>query len=477
MNAQTGTQALREVPKNIETEQALLGAILVNNQAFFRVADFLKPFHFFDPVHSQLFEVFSERIRNRHVVDPHTIGQFVPADLAIGDISLRQYIGLLASSATTVINASDYGLSIYDRYRLRRSISLGESLVERAYSAPMDFNPTDFNAEIIFELQELQIDPTKSRTATRVGGIVDEALNETAEAYQNKTVRGVDFPLKELDQLNHGPLESGNLYGLLGGTKEGKSSLTAMVIRKALDNGHWVLVLSYDQTGIQWVRQMAAQEIGLDANKQRKGQISEKEWIDLEDAYNRLRGTNLHIIKCGQENAERLCVYATRFCLEAKKQSKPVLIVTDHVGKITPDDSRVDAGKQAGQINQRFKAFAGKNDAVWFNLIQRNSAGASRKNPRPTKKDIYGSEGAVADYDAVFYVYRAEKWLNDQLKSCEDREKEKISVALEEARGKAELGIIAHRFAPEHITKRVKFIPHLTKYESFPEDEPLFGDI
>src|SRR6478735_12766769 len=82
----------RSAPHNIEAEQALLGAILVNNEAFYRVSDFLEPVHFFEPVHRRIFEVAGELIRANKVATPVTIKTFLPAELAIGEINLAQYL-------------------------------------------------------------------------------------------------------------------------------------------------------------------------------------------------------------------------------------------------------------------------------------------------------------------------------------------------------------------------------------------------
>ena len=107
-------QTYRSAPQNIEAEQALLGAILVNNEAFYRVSDFLEPSHFFEPVHRRIYQVAGELIRANKIANPVTIKTFLPADLAIGDITLNQYLARLAAEATTIINAEDYG-----RTRLR----------------------------------------------------------------------------------------------------------------------------------------------------------------------------------------------------------------------------------------------------------------------------------------------------------------------------------------------------------------------
>src|SRR5215207_9209205 len=115
-----GTPVYRSAPHNIEAEQSLLGAILVNNDAFYRVSDFLEPAHFGEPIHQRIFEILGEIIRAGKTATPITVKTFLP-DLRIGDLTGPQYLARLAAEATTIINAGDYGQTIYD-LAMRRSL-------------------------------------------------------------------------------------------------------------------------------------------------------------------------------------------------------------------------------------------------------------------------------------------------------------------------------------------------------------------
>ena len=86
-------ETYRTAPQNVEAEQALLGAILVNNEAFYRVSDFLEPVHFYEPVHRAIYEVAGQLIRANKIATPVTMKTFLPADLAIGDINLATLPG------------------------------------------------------------------------------------------------------------------------------------------------------------------------------------------------------------------------------------------------------------------------------------------------------------------------------------------------------------------------------------------------
>src|SRR5580693_6724786 len=139
--ADAATPLYRTAPHNIELEQALLGAILVNNEAFYRVSDFLEPEHFFEPLHQRIFKDVSSLVRSGKSATPLTLKTFLPADLDVAGLTASQYLARLATEATTVINASDYGRTIYDLAIRRSLIGIGEVMVNLAYEAPIEVGP------------------------------------------------------------------------------------------------------------------------------------------------------------------------------------------------------------------------------------------------------------------------------------------------------------------------------------------------
>src|SRR5262252_5729199 len=113
-NSSPSAPPYRTAPHNIELEQALLGALLVNNEAFDRVSDFLEPRHFFEPIHRGIYETISSLVKAGKSATPITLKTFLPTDLDIAGLNASQYLARLATEATTVINAADYGRVIYD---------------------------------------------------------------------------------------------------------------------------------------------------------------------------------------------------------------------------------------------------------------------------------------------------------------------------------------------------------------------------
>ena len=134
----------RAAPHNLEAEQALLGAILVNNEALDRVSGFLEPHHFYDPLHQQIFETAAKLIAVGKQATPITLRTFFEtAEPVDATQTVPQYLGRLATNAATIINARDYGRTIHDLATRRQLIIVGESMVNAAYDSPVDFPPKE----------------------------------------------------------------------------------------------------------------------------------------------------------------------------------------------------------------------------------------------------------------------------------------------------------------------------------------------
>src|SRR6476619_958925 len=178
-----GTPAYRSAPHNIEAEQALLGAILVNNEAFYRVSDFLEPRHFFEPLHSKIFELAGSLVRQSKVASPVTLKTFLPADLDIAGLNASQYLARLAAEATTVINAEDYGRPISDLAIRRDLIVIGEDMVNVAYDAPVDFAPADQIEDAERKLYEIAETGKYDGGFQRFAQALTTAVDMAAHAY------------------------------------------------------------------------------------------------------------------------------------------------------------------------------------------------------------------------------------------------------------------------------------------------------
>ena len=128
----------RSMPHNIEAEQALLAAILINNNAADKVSGFLRPEHFLEPVHGRIYEAATKLMERGQMASPVTLKAYFENDAALEEVGGAQYLAKLAASAVTVINAEDYGRTVHDLHLRRELIQVGEDMVNTAFDPSVD---------------------------------------------------------------------------------------------------------------------------------------------------------------------------------------------------------------------------------------------------------------------------------------------------------------------------------------------------
>src|SRR2546423_2577855 len=201
-----GTPVYRSAPHNIEAEQSLLGAILVNNDAFYRVSDFLEPKHYFEPLHQPIYETAGSLIRMGKVATPVTLKTFLPADADIGGMTVGQYLARLAAEATTIINAQDYGRTVYDLSLRRDLIRIGEDMVNVAFDAPVDFAPRAQIEDAERQLYELAESGRYDGGFQRFSQALTVAVDMAAKAFQRDgKLSGIATGFPDLDTHMGGP--------------------------------------------------------------------------------------------------------------------------------------------------------------------------------------------------------------------------------------------------------------------------------
>ncbi len=221
--------AYRSAPHNIEAEQGLLGAILVNNDAFYRVSDFLEPKHFFEPIHQMIYETSGSLIRMGKVATPVTLKTFLPGDTDIGGMTVGQYLARLAAEATTIINAQDYGRTIYDLSLRRDLILIGEDMVNVAFDAPVDFAPKAQIEDAERKLYELAESGRYDGGFQRFSQALTIAVDMAAKAFQRDgKLSGIATGLRDLD-TKMGGLQPSDLIVLAGRPGMGKTSLATNI--------------------------------------------------------------------------------------------------------------------------------------------------------------------------------------------------------------------------------------------------------
>jgi len=466
---------VRAVPENVEAEGALLGAILINNAAFDKVNRLLEPQHFYEPLHRKIYEVIGQTLASGRGVNPVTIRSHLPTTIDGLKIDGEQatvaaYLARLCTEAVTIVNAADYALAVYDAWVARQAISALQEGVDTYFNLAPGEDPLKAFEPIEERMAAVRAEALKAAPIKNAGQSYVDALSAS---YQRQDVNGVPIALDEIAEVISEPcFEGGNLYGLLSSSGEGKTSLTVQLMLHAMKKGHPVCFLSYDQSSDQVLRQMVAQEHEIEARRQRDAKLlSEREFETCMNFAQWVGSLPFEVVKCTDQSAPQLVGIARTF-VKRHGNGKVPFIVVDHIGVVKPEDRRADEGTKAKGIGQILKAGAEMTGGAWLVLNQRNSFGMKRDNPRPISMDLFGGDPAKTPFDAIFYLYRFIKFLEERkaIASSEaDWKKiEKVfpSAVRQDGQDIAEVGSIKSRFGNPHIRQRLVFEARLTRYKS-----------
>ena len=480
-----GTPAYRSAPHNIEAEQSLLGAILVNNDAFYRVSDFLEPKHYFEPLHQTIFETASSLIRMGKIATPVTLKTFLPADTDIGGMTIGQYLARLAAEATTIINAQDYGRTIYDLALRRDLIGIGEDMVNVAYDAPVDFAPRAQIEDAERRLYELAESGRYDGGFQRFSQAMKTAIDMAANAYQRDgKLSGISTGLRDLDS-KMGGLQRSDLIVLAGRPGMGKTSLATNIaynIARAYQpetkadgtttaaNGGVVGFYSCEMSAEQLATRILAEQTRISSSMIRRGGIKQEEFDRLRDYTIELEHLPLYVDETGGLSISQLTARARRL----KRQRGLDVIMVDYIQLLSGSGKRGNDNRvqEVTEITTNLKALAKELNVPVVALSQLSRQVENRDDKHPQLSDLRESGSIEQDADVVLFVYREEYYLQNKEPKMGTPEHEKWKLDMELAHGKAEVIIAKQRHGPTG-TVPLQFEGQYTRFSDFIEEDNL----
>jgi replicative DNA helicase len=482
---QEATPLYRTAPHNIEAEQALLGAILVNNEALYRVSDFLEPQHFFEPLHQKIYDLSRSLVRAGKVATPVTLKTFLPADVDVAGLTLGQYLARLAAEATTVINAQDYGRTIYDLAIRRDLIKIGEDMVNVAFDAPVDFAPREQIEEAEKRLFELAETGRYDSGFQRFANALTTAVDMAAKAYQRDgKLSGLSTGLDDLDR-QMGGLQASDLIVLAGRPGMGKTSLATNLAynvarawqgevrpdgHMATVNGGIVGFFSLEMSAEQLATRIIAEQTEISSSKIRRGGISEAEFERIKDVSIELQNLPFYVDETGGISVAQLAARARRL----KRQRGLDLLVIDYLQLLTGTGRRSENRVQEiTEITTTLKALAKELAVPVIALSQLSRQVESREDKHPQLSDLRESGSIEQDADVVMFVYREEYY--HQMRKPSEAQRDKFAEWLAEAdkhHGKAEVIIAKQRHGPTG-TVPLQFDSSVTRFSNLARSDYL----
>ncbi len=473
----------RVPPHNVEAEQALLGAILVNNDAYFRVSDFLEAAHFAEEIHRRIYDITQSLIRAGKLATPVTLKSFV-GDQDLGGMTVPQYLARLAAEATTVINAEAYGRTIYDLAMRRQLITIGEDMVNVAFDAPVDDHPRKQIEEAERRLYELAESGRYDGGFQSFSAALKTAVDLAAEAYKrDRKLSGISTGMSDLDKMLGG-LQSSDLVIVAGRPGMGKTALATNIafnIAKAYSHeknpdgtvkrldGGIVGFFSLEMSAEQLATRIIAEQSGVASYKIRRGEIQENEFMKIADAAREMERIPFYIDQTGGISIAQLTARARRL----KRQKGLDVLVVDYLqllsGSSKKGENRV---QELTEITTGLKSLAKELSVPVVALSQLSRQVEQRDDKRPQLSDLRESGSIEQDADIVLFVYREEYYLKTKEPRMGTEEYFKWQSEMELIHGKAEVIIGKQRHGPTG-TVMLQFEAELTRFSNLIGEDRL----
>src|SRR5437868_11027960 len=490
-------ELLRTPPYNTEAEQALLGAILINNTAYYRVCEFLQPEHFGNAVHGRIFAAIGKRLGRGQIANPVTLKNLFDQDGALTEIGGAQYLARLAGAAAAIINAEDYGRAVHDLYLRRELIGLGEDVVNDAFRQDLDDPALEQIERVEKKLFDLATTGQTEGGFRAFGTALTSAILNAEAAFKRsgKTV-GVATGFVDLDR-KLGGLHPSDLVVLAGRPSMGKTALATNIAfyaarnyrpaaapeSKAAEDGAVVSFFSLEMSAEQLATRILAEESGVSSDRIRRGDVSHEDFDKFVQASQQLAALKLFI-----DDTPALSVAAVRTrARRLKRQQGLGLIVIDYLQLLRPSnqtraqDNRV---QEISEITRGLKALAKELDVPVLALSQLSRAVEQREDKRPMLADLRESGSIEQDADVVMFIFREEYYLSreptrrrpdesdDKFNDRYDRWRERCEASF----GMAEVIIAKQRHGPIGTVK-LHFEAEITKFDNHigPEQLPEAG--
>ena len=467
--------ATRAPPANLEAEQALLGAILINNDAYDRVSDFLKAEHFIEEIHRRIYDIAGSLIRAGKVASPVTMKTFLGEHDLGGGVTVPQYLARLAVDATTIINAHDYGRTIHDLAVRRELIRIGEDVVNVAYDAPVDSTPRDQIEEAEKRLYQIAEGGKYGGGFLKFSDALKHAVDMAAKAYERDGhLSGVATGLNDLDH-KMGGLQASDLIIIAGRPGMGKTALATNIafnIAKAWRgetkpdgtvesvNGGIIGFFSLEMSAEQLATRIIAEQSGVPGYKIRRGDITEHEFHLVTQAMRDMQAIPFYIDQTGGISIAQLTARARRL----KRQRGLDVLVIDYLqllsGSRAKSDNRV---QELTEITTGLKALAKELNVPILGLSQLSRQVEQRDDKRPQLSDLRESGSIEQDADVVIFVYREEYYLKNKEPRPGTEEHVAWMAEMERAHGRAEVIIGKQRHGPTG-TVELSFEGELTRF-------------
>ena len=426
----------KELPNNIEAEQAVIGSILVSNEIFDEISTIISNINFYDPMHQKIFNAVENLIYKGMLANPITLKNYFEAEK--DDLNVPEYLVKITKFSTSLRQAIEYSKIIYDMFVRRELIKISEQTIDSA-----KINDLETNGQNIIENSEkLLFDLAENGSFNSSLVKFDVAMKQTIEmasaAYKNEGgIVGVPTGLRDLDD-KLGGLHQSDLIIIAGRPSMGKTSLATNIAFHAAKNiqdsgkKSSVAFFSLEMSSEQLSTRILSEQARIGSNDIRRGRISDDQFDQFLETSKNIAELPLFIDETPAINIAAMSNRARRI----KRLHGLEMIVVDYIqlmrGVTSNKDGRV---QEISQITQGLKAIAKELGVPVVALSQLSRQVEQRDDHKPQLADLRESGSIEQDADVVMFVYREGYYL---------QRKEPREATVEHAEWQAKMNEVAH---------------------------------
>ena len=426
----------KELPNNIEAEQAVIGSILVSNDIFDEISTLISSINFYDPMHQRIFEAIESLIYKGMLANPITLKNYFEDEK--DDLDVPEYLVKITKFSTSVRQAVEYSKIIYDMFVRHELIKISEQTIDSA-----KLNELDTNGQTIIENSErLLFDLAEKGSFNSSLVKFDEAMKQTIEmasaAYKNEEgIVGVPTGLRDLDD-KLGGLHQSDLIIIAGRPSMGKTSLATNIAfnaaQKLQESGKKssIAFFSLEMSSEQLSTRIISEQARISSNDIRRGRISDEQFDKFLETSKNIAELPLYIDETPAISIAAMSNRARRI----KRLFGLDMVVVDYIqlmrGTTYNKDGRV---QEISQITQGLKAIAKELGVPVVALSQLSRQVEQRDDHKPQLADLRESGSIEQDADVVMFVYREGYYLS---------RKEPREATVEHAEWQAKMNEVAH---------------------------------
>ena len=482
------TPELDTTPQSPEAEQALLGALLYDNEIYHRVSGIVQAKHFYNPIHLRIYDSIASLIEHGKLADAIVLKNRFSQDETLVDIGGVEYLALLLDNAPAGSTATEYAKLIFDLAMRRELIRLGDEIKHEATNPDSEDDAQSQITKAESQLYNLaEIGGTQSGFVTFESALIKSIEMASAAFARDGHLSGTATGLADLDR-QLGGMHRSDLIILAGRPSMGKTSLATNIafhiakkfrterdeagIEKTAEGGV-VGFFSLEMSSEQLSTRLLAEQSTVPSHKIRRGDITAQQYEHIRDSADEISRIPLHIDDTGGLSIGALSARARRL----KRMVGLDMIVVDYLQLLTGGNSMSSSTnrvQEVSMITQGLKALAKELDIPVLALAQLSRQVEQRDDKRPQLSDLRESGSIEQDADVVMFVFREEYYLARSEPSEGTEEHLQWQEEMEKLHGKAEVIIGKQRHGPIGTVK-LSFNPELTKFGNLAQDDRYDG--